>query len=176
MHTKLPKILAIDPGTKEIGVAVLQGTELSYFGVKTIKRRQPSHALLMEISHYVTGLIREHQPRTLAIETTFLIQRNTALLNVAAVEIKQAAKQHGLAVYEYATAKVRKAVCQGGKATKRETARRVAERFPVLARHLRQPTQWEELYWANMFDAVAVGLVCLNEIYGCEDGMLEGER
>jgi len=166
-----PTILAIDPGTKEVGVAILSGPALHYYGVKTIKRRQPPQALLAEISRYITSLIQEYRPEILAVEKTFLIQKNAALLNVAAVEIKHTAKQHGLQVYEYAPTEVRKTICQSGKATKRETARLVATRFPELARLLKQPTKWEELYWANMFDAVAVGLTCLNEICGDGDGV-----
>lgn len=169
MPTKPPTILALDPGTKEIGVAVLSGTELCYYAVKTIKRRQPPQALLGEISRYVTALIASYRPQALAIEQTYLIQKSAALLCVAATEIKQTARQHGLAVYEYAPAEVRQALCQRERATKRETAQRVAERCPELARYLRQPTKWGEMYWAHMLDAVAVGLRCWDEIYGNED-------
>src|SRR5438067_12627450 len=77
-----PTILAIDPGTKEIGVAVLFGLALRYYAVKTIKRRQPPHALLAEISRYITSLINEYHPEALAIEKTFLIQKSAVLLNV----------------------------------------------------------------------------------------------
>lgn len=166
MPTKLPTILAIDPGTKEIGVAVLSGRELCYYAVKTIKRRQPPQALLAEISGYVAGLIQKHRPQTLAIEKTYLLQQSAALLCVAAAEIKQTARQHGLVVYEYAPAEVRQWLSQRARATKRETARRVVERCPDLARYLKQPTQWGELYWAHMLDAVAVGLRCWDEVYG----------
>lgn len=171
MLTKPPTILALDPGTKEIGVAVLTGAELRYYAVKTIRRRQPPQALLAEISCYVTTLIASYHPQALAIEKTYLIQKSAALLCVAADEIKQTARQHGLAVYDYAPAEVRQALCQRERATKRETARRVAERCPELARYLQQPTQWGELYWAHMFDAVAVGLRCWDEVYGNEDNV-----
>lgn len=168
MPTKPPTILAIDPGTKEIGVAVFSGPELCYYAVKTIKCRRPPRALLAEISTCVIDLIQDYRPQTLAIEKTFLIQKSAALLNVAATEMKQTARQYGLSVYEYAPAEVRRSICRSEKATKRETALRITGRFPELAHYLRQPTQWGELYWANMFDAVAVGLVHLNEIYGDE--------
>lgn len=171
MPTKPPTILAIDPGTKEIGVAVFSGSELCYYGVKTIKRRQPPQALLAEISRYVTGLIASYQPQALAIEQTLLIQQSAALLCVAAAEIKQTASGHGLALYEYVPAEVRQWLCQRERATKRETARRVSERCPELARYLKQPTKWGEMYWAHMLDAVAVGLRCWDEVYGEEEGV-----
>jgi len=159
-----PTILAIDPGTKEIGVAVLSGSALRYYAVKTIKRRQPPHALLAEISRYIASLINEYRPDALAIEQTFLIQKSAVLLNVAADEIKHTVRQHGLAVYEYAPSEVRKFICQTEKATKRETARQITTRFPELSHYLKHPTKWEEMYWANMIDAVAVGVRCLYEL------------
>jgi len=45
MPAKFPTILAIDPSTKEAGVAVLSGPELQYFGVKTFRRHQPLEPL-----------------------------------------------------------------------------------------------------------------------------------
>lgn len=171
MPTKPPTILAIDPGTKEIGVAVFSGAGLCYYAVKTIKRRRPPQVLLAEISSYVIRLIQGYRPQTLVIEKTFLIQKSAALLNVAATEMKQTARQHGLAVCEYAPVEVRRAICQSENATKRETALRIVKRFPELAHYLNQPTRWGELYWANVFDAVAVGWVYLSEMHGDKDSV-----
>lgn len=166
MSTKPPTILAIDPGTKEVGVAVLAGPELCYYAVKTIKRRRPPRALLAETSNFLSRLIQDYRPETLAIEKTFLFQKSAALLSVAAAEMKQVARDRGIAVYEYAPVEVRRLICQGETVTKRETALRIVRRFPELARYLNQPTRWGDLYWANMFDAVAVGLVHLNVMCG----------
>jgi Holliday junction resolvasome RuvABC endonuclease subunit len=113
-------------------------------------------------------LITERHPVALAIERTFLIQRESALLNVTATAIKYMAKQYGLAVYEYEPAKVRQTICQHGKATKSQTAQIIANHYPELMQFLKCQTKWERLYWAHMFDAVAVGLVCLREVYGDE--------
>jgi hypothetical protein len=55
---------------------------------------------------------------------------------------------------------VRKLICNSGRATKRETAIVVAQRFPELRPYLEQKTKWETLYYANMFDAVALALCC----------------
>lgn len=164
MPTEHPTILAIDPGTKALGFAVFKGVYLEYYGVKTFKRRSPLHALLADISWFITSLIIRYKPECFAIEQTFLIQPGAELLNVAAQEIKSAAKQHALTVYEYNPVKVRAAICQLEKATKFAAAQVIAEQFPELGRFLRRPTKWETLYWAHMFDAIAVGLVCLWEI------------
>jgi len=169
MPTKPPTILAIDPGTKELGFAVLTDGHLSYYGVKTFKRRSPPHAFLTDLSGFIASLIARYKPDCLAIERTFLIQKSATLLNVTAVEIKQAAINQGLMVCEYAPSEVRNILCQRKKTLKREMVQVIAKRFPELARFLRQPTKWEALYWSHMFDAVAVGVVCLDEVYGASD-------
>ena len=164
MHTiKYPKILAIDPGTKELGIAVLAGSQLAYYAVKTFKQRQVPHLFLTEVSGYIDSLISDYQPTVMAIEKTFLIQRDSALLNVTAAEIKHTGRQYGLPVYEYEPAWVRQKIGSTAKPTKRQVAEVLANRFPELAQLLSRPSKWEQLYWAHLFDAVAVGVACLEE-------------
>lgn len=175
MITKPATILAVDPGTRELGVALLSGQSLIYYGVKTIRQRQSPQSILGEIARVISRLIADYEPTVLAIEKTFLIQKSAALLNVAAAEIKAVARQAGLPIYEYTPSEVRKLVCQTGKATKRETALEVAARFPELSHYLKQQTKWEELYYANMFDAIAVGLKCSADITRPPANINEGE-
>jgi crossover junction endodeoxyribonuclease RuvC len=145
MLTKSPTILAIDPGAKELGFAILADNHLNYYGVKTFKRRQPAHGFLSDVTRFVNALIAEHEPSALAIERTYLTQKTSALLNVAAAEIKFTARQKGLVVYEYAPPKVRNAICQTEKATKHDTTRVIATRFPALTRFLEPQSKWERL-------------------------------
>ena len=158
------KILAIDPGTREIGVAALSGRELLYYGVKTIRRRGSASVILRQVQQVILRLIADYKPQYLAIEKMFLIHKSAALLNVTADEIKVVAKDQGLAVYEYAPTFVRKMICKTGKATKKQAAEIIAGQYPELGRYLEQRSKWEALYYANMFDAIAVGLCCQQEL------------
>ena len=164
MHTDQTKILAIDPGTREIGVAALSGRELLYYGVKTIRRRDSASVILSQVQQVILRLIADYQPQYLAIEKMFLIHKSAALLNVTADEIKAVAKEQGLAVYEYAPTFVRKVICKTGRATKKQAAEIIAGQYPELGRYLEQRSKWEALYYANMFDAIAVGLCCRQEL------------
>lgn len=164
MHTKPTRILAIDPGTREIGVAVLEGEALTFYGVKTIRNRKRPQQVLNEAARIVNRLIEVYQPSILAIEKMFLIQENASLLIVVADEIKATAQAAGLTVYEYAPTVIRKHICQTGKATKRAVAGIIASRYLELARYLKGRSKWEELYYANMFDAIALGLTCHQQL------------
>ena len=38
---KKQRILAIDPGTRELGFAIMEENDLIYYGVKTLKKKRP---------------------------------------------------------------------------------------------------------------------------------------
>jgi Holliday junction resolvasome RuvABC endonuclease subunit len=162
-HTR---ILAIDPGTKEIGVAILNNDALVYYGVKTVRTRRPPQAVLRNVAWIIKRLIADYDPEVLVIEKTFIIQKSAALLTVVAEEIKAVAGGQGLVIFEYAPMVVRKLICQTGKATKSEVAKAVALRFPELSRYLNRQSKWEAIYWANMFDAVALAVCGYAQIAG----------
>lgn len=172
MSERSSTILAIDPGTRELGVAVLCGTELTFYGVKTVTNRKNPLAVLETVAAYVRSLIKKHRPDTLSIEKMFVTQKNSAFLVVVAEQIKAVAGEAGLFIYEYAPSTVRKKLCQTGRATKREAAKVLTARYPELGRYYRRTARWELDYYANLFDAVAVGVVCAEEIE--ESGITNG--
>ena len=158
---KNSRILAIDPGTHYIGVAVLDGTKLVYYGVKTLSNRKSPHDILTEGRKVIRSLIEDFKPGILAVEKTFFANnRNSALLNVFADEIVAIGKKKRLRVIAMAANVVRKEICGNGWATKREVAQEVCHRFPELVPYLSSDRRWKEEFYLNMFDAVALGLAC----------------
>jgi Holliday junction resolvasome RuvABC endonuclease subunit len=160
----MSRILAIDPGTKEIGTAVLDNGELIYYAVKTVRDRSTARRILQQASETIAQLIDSYKPQVLAIEKMFIVQKSAALLSVVAEEIKTIARVHELQVFEYSPSAIRKFICDSGRATKSDLAAIVAQRFPELARHLQSRTKWETKYYANIFDAIGVGLRCQSDI------------
>jgi Holliday junction resolvasome RuvABC endonuclease subunit len=160
-------ILALDPGTHHMGVAVLSPSELVYYGVKTFKTKRPADALIRATRIVLQQLIVEHRPAILAYEKTFYAQsKSSALLHVQEAEIKRVGRAAGLVVTGYAPTTVRSLLCQDGRATKQVVARLLIDRFPELNGYLRTASKRQEKYWLNMFDAIAVGLVCAQETDG----------
>ncbi len=155
------KLLAIDPGTRFMGIALLENGKPVYYGVRVIKNnvRFP-HERLRQARRIVLRLINDFHPSTLAIEKTFFSNnRNVALLNVLAEEIKAVGKRKGLNVVSLAPSTVRKLICGNGNAKKAEVARVVVAKHPELKVYLSQDRKWKERYWQNMFDAIALGMV-----------------
>jgi crossover junction endodeoxyribonuclease RuvC len=155
----LARILAIDPGTKEMGVAAFEGAKLIHHGVVVIKRGRSPRETLERGRACVARLIADFRPETLVIEKTFVGRnRNGALLNVLADEIQALARKRKLKVLSRAPSAVKKAICGHGWATKEEVAKAVAARYPELKAYLIHDRKWKERFHANMFDAVALGM------------------
>lgn len=164
MRMNQTKILAIDPGTKEIGVAVLSGVELLYFGVKTIRQRQSNREILRQARKIISRLIADHLPNYLALETASVTQQTSRLWTAVVKEIKSIARAQCLPVFEYTPTLVRKQICQPAKATKRNMAEKLVGRYCELRQYLEERTEWEALYYAHIFDAIALGLMCYREL------------
>ena len=153
---KHKKILAIDPGTREMGIAFLEGERLIYHGVKVITHRTSSHEILKQGRESMIRLIKDFRPDILVYEKSFFTNsRNSALVD----HIKAIGRRKKLRVVGYAANTVKKFICGNGRASKHEVARAVIGRYPELAVYLDQDRKWKELYHLNMFDAVALGMV-----------------
>lgn len=158
--THSSRVLAIDPGTHKMGVAVLEGGELIYHGVLVIGRHSSPHGRLKECRQLVLRLIRDFEPKTLAVEKAFFSNnRNSALLNVLVDEIRAIGRRKRLVSASYAPSSVKKFITGSGRASKEAVARVVVARFPQLKVYLDQDRQWKDRHHQNMFDAVALGLM-----------------
>jgi len=160
MSNNHKKVLAIDPGTREMGIAFLDDGKLIYYGVKAIKKRKYPHQTLKEGRKIILRLIKDFRPNTLIYEKAFFANnRNSSLLNVFVDEIKAVAKRKGLELKGFAPSTVKKAICGNGRASKREVARVIASKYLELKVYLNQDRVWKELYHENMFDAAALGMM-----------------
>ena len=113
----------------------------------------------------ILRLMNDFKPQVLAVEKTFFANnRNAALLNVFVDEIRAIGRRKGLRVVGYAPNTVKKYICGNGRASKEEVARAVIARYPELKVYLTQDRKWKEAYHHNMFDAVALGMMALENI------------
>jgi Holliday junction resolvasome RuvABC endonuclease subunit len=159
MTTERKKTLAIDPGTRNIGFALLDNGDLVHYGVKTIGRAQSPHYKRQEGRKFISRLIEDFRPQSLLVEKTFFANnRNSALLNAMADEVGALGRRRKLSVRSLAANTVRKAICGNGAASKEDVARAIVSRYPELKPYLSSDRRWKERYHRNMFDAVALAV------------------
>ena len=158
MRTTNDTILALDPGLRDLGYAVLNGRRLVTSGVLGL-RRTPRAKRLPVARKHLRSWLRTHRPNVVVVEKTYrhpvpwldqLHQLSRSTKNLAT-------RQHA-SFTMYSPQSVRATVAGNGKAKKPEVAVAVAHRFPSLRVYLTQDRRWKERYWQNMFDAIALGL------------------
>jgi crossover junction endodeoxyribonuclease RuvC len=162
MHAQHGRILAIDPGTRLMGIAFLDNGNLIYHTVKVIAKGRSPHRTLQRARDAVVRLINDLEPDIIAVERTFFSQnRHTALLNVLFDEIWSITRRKHLAFVSYAPSTIKKFICGNGHAGKKQVATVVVSAFPELKVYLTQDRAWKERFHQNMFDAVALGILVM---------------
>jgi Holliday junction resolvasome RuvABC endonuclease subunit len=148
-----------------MGIAVIEGSELIYYGVRGFEADRPAVRLLQATRHTLERFIARYEPSVLAWEKTFFVQaKASALLQVQEAEIKAVGRAAGLALAGYPPTQVRKRLCADGKATKAHVAEVLVQAFPELARYRGPMSLRRARYWLNMFDALAVAVVCSEDL------------
>ena len=163
MRKKNNRILAIDPGSREMGIAVLENTELIHHEVKGLKQFRPEPALRKAVKEILKRLIVEYNVKILVVENGWFSQERSPLFQAVFQTTKQVARSKKIGYETYAPKTIRKIICGDGKATKKRAARIIATQYPELEIYLEQNYRWKEKYWLNVFDALAVGLCHLKQ-------------
>ena len=164
-------ILGIDPGTKEMGLVVLRGRELRYFGVHTLRNGTRPHDVIGQARRIVLATIQKHEPNIVAIEEPFnLPTKRSHLLNVISDELRERAAELGLEVVALSPEAIRQRVTGNPRATKIEVAEFLAgSGFDQLKTLIpKRPARAalglasRDKYWLHMFDALAIALAIEN--------------
>ena len=151
-------ILALDPGLRDLGYAVLRGKHLVTANVLSLRNVLRSRRL-SRVREELTALIRGYRPQAIAIEE--MPQRSldkVAGLPALGRLVRKLARRRRLKLAAYSARTVRRSVVGNGWAGKRETAEAMVARFPDLRVQLTQNRKWKEAYWQNMYDASAIGI------------------
>ncbi len=150
--------LALDPGLRELGYAVLRGSELLDHGVLAL-RHLPDAGRLRQIREKIEALHRAHQFEILVHED--IPKRpldSLAGLPALGRLLRRRAKAHGLDIATYSAKAVRRTIVGNGWAGKPEVADALIARFAQLKVYRTQNRKWKDRYWQNMFDALALAV------------------
>ena len=160
-------ILGIDPGTKEMGLAVLRGQELLYFGVQRLRNGARPYDVIGQARRTVLAAIERHAPQVVTLETPFnLLTKRAHLLNVIDDELRQRSEELGLEVVELTPMAVRALVADNPRATKIDIAERLVRDgfsqlqglIPKRPKPAALGLRPKDKYWLHMFDALALAV------------------
>lgn len=172
MSTTPPVVLGLDPGTRYLGFAVLNGEQLIAYGVHELRNGKRPYDLIGYARRSVLRLIAKHRPTCIAIEQPYQLPTNrAALLSTLVQEIHERSKEIGIDVIELSPEEVRARLMGNPKATKYEAAQMLGKRFerlgPLVPVKPKIPALWltsRERYWLHMFDALALTVATSSDI------------
>lgn len=160
------RIISIDPGYERLGIAILtrqdfseknlsgqgkqQKEELIFSECFKTKAELPFVDRLLLIGREVERIIKEYQPKALAIENLFIETNQKTAMRVAEARgaILYQARVLGLEIYEYTPLQIKVAVTGYGKATKTQVITMV-KKLVSGAENIKQDDE---------MDAIAIGL------------------
>ncbi len=133
----MPIILGIDPGTTDVGFAVIelqknQRTILTY-GVIHTTPKAPQTQKLVEIMKDLDVIIQQYNVTHAAIEKLFFSTNLKTGIDVAQSRgvIMVTIGNHDIPILEYTPLQVKKAICWNGKAEKKQIGRAVQLLFKL---------------------------------------------
>src|SRR5438034_706192 len=107
------RIMAVDPGIQYLGIAVLEGEELIWYGIKTFPGRKTMPFMRQAVQQYLSTLFRKFNPDILAVEEPFyaqsLLSKN---LRTLTADIKTWGRWKGLGVHSYLPTAVKAFFCR----------------------------------------------------------------
>ncbi len=165
-------ILGVDPGTKEMGLVVLKGEQLTYFGVHRLKNGTRPHDVIGQAKRLVLAVIARHRPDVVAIEEPLnLATTRSHVLNVIADELRERAVELGLDLVMLGPDEVRQRLTGNSRATKIEVAEHlVAHGFgdlrPLVPKRPARSAlglRPKDKYWLHVFDALAMASAAMEE-------------
>ena len=156
------RILAVNPGTRYLGVAVFYGADLRDWGVKTMAKNFHRSNVAPALTT-ISKLIRTHQINCLTLKTLHP-SRSSAQLRSLVESVKQLARERKVSIREYSIDGMKRLLIHGRKKNKKELMESVAGQYPFLIPELKQENSHKNSYLVRMFEAVALGMVCSNEL------------
>lgn len=163
MRTNQQNILGLDVGARQIGVSVLRGEELVFYSVKSFRKHDPDESL-KNLEGILDRLITEYEIESVAVEKIVFVQQHRSFVKIVYECAVNFLKGRNISLFEYNPKLVRQIVCGLEKPTKRNTALLLAQSYAELVRYFNVQKLWQKRYYAQLFDAIAVGIACARQL------------
>jgi Holliday junction resolvasome RuvABC endonuclease subunit len=162
MPQKPLTILAINPGSKYLGVAVLEGEVLKDWRIKVLRGKW-SKGKYDRARKIITGLIKYHRPDTLALKKLHP-SRSSLHLSHLVETIKDIALKTEVPVRQYDIQEIKDFFSPTERLNKKGLAGIIASRLPDLYHDLEKEKASKNPYLLRMFEAVALGIMCFQKL------------
>ena len=162
MRDKEIRTLALNPGSRYVGIAVFHGLELVDWAVRSVREKSPE-ARLDQMKSILSEIAETHSVNCLVIKSLHPARSSEYLWQLTST-LKGWAKDNHHVVREYGIKEVETFLLPSGRLNKGLLMEGVAAVHPFLFPELEGERQNRNPYLIRMFEAVALGMRCLGEM------------
>lgn len=170
MRNNPQAVLAINPGTRYLGMAVFQGNQLKDWRVKILKGRWSKDKLKKALT-IISTWIERYQPDLLVIKRLHPSRSSRGLTSLQ-TQIQRVCLRKRLNLTQYSIKYLETLFCPEERKNKSSLAEAMAADYPELYFELNIEKLRKNSYHMRMFEAVALGAAGVNEI----DNQFNGRR
>jgi Holliday junction resolvasome RuvABC endonuclease subunit len=154
--------MGINPGTRYLGLAVFQDTDLLDWRVKTFtgKWTIEKAGRILEI---ISEQIELYDINVMGIKKLHP-SRSSSNLKILISKIKAVARRKRIEYESYSIKEIERVFLGGEKPNKRNLADRVVAEYPVLIHDLNKEKSRKHTYYMRAIEAVALGMMIKNAI------------
>jgi len=151
------RIIGINPGTRYLGIAVLDGSELLDWRIKTLEGKWSEEKIKKAIK-ILSELFEQYEPNVLVIKKLHPSRRTENLLRLAK-KIRDFARCKKMKVFQYSIKEIEEFFIEDEKLNKRNLIEAMVKLYPMLHHDLKKEQNQKNPYYFRMFDAVALGVM-----------------
>lgn len=166
MRNKEKHILAINPGSRYLALAVFLHTELRDWTIKVVKGRN----IIDLISKYA----RRYHVNVFAMKN-FHPSRTSKRVKEIISALQVFAKAHNGCLYQYSIDEVKDRILINRDKNKKSLMEEIGIRYPFLLEAIQKEMRKKNPYLIRMFEAIAVGVSCLQDIDAGEEKVVKKE-
>jgi len=156
MNRRPLKIIGINPGTRYLGIAVLQDSELLDWRVKTFRgkwRKEKAERILEMLCEH----IKLYEINAIALKRLHPARISKNLKTLVSM-IKVLAKRKKVKFNQYSIEELERCFLEGEKYNKRNLAEKIIEEYPMLIHELNKEKSRKHSYYMRAIEAVALGM------------------
>ncbi len=162
-------VLAVNPGTRYLGIAVVREDQLQDWRVKVLKGTWSKGKLKKALAIISTCTLR-YRPDCVVIKRLHP-SRSSRGLNSLHHQIQKLCLKKKLTCVHYTIKQLEAVFCPEERKNKRNLAEAVTARYPELTCELATEKRGRNPYHMRMFEAVALGAAGVHEITNQRNGM-----
>jgi len=152
------RIIGINPGTRYLGIAVLDGSELLDWRIKALEGKW-SEKKINKVIEILSELFDRYEPNVFVIKKLHPSRRTENLLRLTN-KIKEFARRKKIRVCQFALKEIEKLFIEDKKLNRQNLMEAIAKQYPMLYHELKKEQNQKNPYYFRMFDAIALASAC----------------